>query len=133
MTFLKLSIPVYKKNAWDNLEKDGRLEVSSDVDNLSEGYQSLKLEIDKLLSEIQAENRLAQEAHALENEIEKKAWKLKALIKDIEQATEHYESLKFFLQNLGVDPVSSRLTFDKRFLPQEVSASEVKLLTQSEF
>ncbi|MEG4855653.1 hypothetical protein QUB10_32870 [Microcoleus sp. B5-D4] len=133
MTFLKISIPVYKKDKWDNLEKDGRIEVSSDVDNLSEGYQSLKIEIDKLLSEVQAENRLAQEAHALENEIETKGWKLKALIKDIEQATEHYESLKFFLQNLGVDPVSSRLTFDKRLLLQQVSVSEVKVLSDSDF
>ncbi|MEG3907329.1 hypothetical protein QT979_08530 [Microcoleus sp. w2-18bC1] len=133
MTFLKISVPVYKKNNWENLEKDGRIEVSSDVDNLSEGYQSLKLEIDKLLSEVNAENRLAKEVHELELEIENKAWKLKGILKDIEKATEHYESLKFFLQNLGVDPISPRLTFDKRFLPQEASISEVKVISQSEF
>ncbi|MEG4977090.1 hypothetical protein [Microcoleus sp. K4-B3] len=134
MTFLKISVPVYKKNKWENLDRDGKIEVSSDVDNLSEGYQSLKLEIDGLLSELDAQNRLAEEAHALELEIEKKVFTLKGLIKDIEKATQHYESLKFFLQRLGIDPVAPRLTFDKQFLPQDASLSQVEVISnQSEF
>ncbi|MEG4013102.1 MULTISPECIES: hypothetical protein [unclassified Microcoleus] len=133
MTLLKISVPVYKKNEYDNFRKDGKIEVSSDVDNLSEGYQSLKLEIDKLLSEVDAENRLAKEVHALERELEHKAYKLKKILQDIERATEHYETLKSFLQNLGVDPVAMKLTFDKRFLPQESSLAEVKVISQSEF
>ncbi len=133
MTFIRISVPVYKKNCWDDLEKDGRVEVSSDVDNLSEGYQSLKLEIDKLLSELNAQDRLAKQAHDLENEIEQKARKLQYLLKNIEQATEHYESLRFFLHNMGIDPNSSRLTFDKRLLLQEASVAEVKLISESNF
>ena len=134
MTYLKISIPIYKRNQWRNLEKDGRVEVSSEVDNLSEGYQSLKLEVDKLLSEINAENRLAKEVHELESEIEDKALKLKYLVKDIEKATEHYENLKIFLERLGIDPIAPRLTFDKRFLLRDASLAQVESIsTNSEF
>ena len=128
MTFLKISLPVYKRNKWDNLEKDGRIEVSSDVDTLSEGDQSLRLEIEKLLLQMKAENRLAEELHTLECEVETKAFQLKMLVKDVERATAHYESLKFFLMNLGIDPTSSRLTFDKQFLPQDASLSQVEVV-----
>lgn len=134
MTTLKIAIPVYKNNEWENLSKKGKIEVSSEVDSLSEGYKSLKAEIDELLAELDAQNRLAKSAHELEMEIERKSYTLKSLLKDIEKATEHYESLKLFLQTLGVDPLAPRLTFDKRFLPQDSSLAEVKVISsQSEF
>lgn len=126
MTHLKVSIPVYKKNSWHTLKKDGKIEVSSDVDNLADGYKALKNQIDELLHELDAQSRLADSARSLEDQIEQKASALKNILKDIERATDHYESLKFFLQNLGIDPVAQRLTFDKRFLPQEVSIVEIE-------
>jgi soluble cytochrome b562 len=130
MTFLKISIPVYKKSSWDTLEKDGKIEVSSDVDNLSEGYQLLKIEIDKLLFELDAQNRLVKDAKALEHEIQEKSRLLQNLVKNIDKATAHYEDLKFFLQNLGVDPLARRLTFDKQLLLQDASLSEVEVVSQ---
>jgi predicted RNase H-like nuclease (RuvC/YqgF family) len=133
MTLLKISVPVFKKDKWKNLEKDGKIEVSSDVDNLSEGYQSLKIEIDKLLSELNAENRLAEQAHALEREIERKAFELEGLNKNIEKATEHYEDFKIFLERLGIDPTAPRLTFDKRFLLRDASLSQIESVSSSEF
>jgi|AGSF01.1.fsa_nt_gi hypothetical protein len=128
MTFLKISIPVYKRNNWGHLEKDGRIEVSSEVDTLSEGYQSLRLEIEELLLQLKAENRLAEELHTLECQVETKAFELRMLTKDVERVTAHYESLKFFLMNLGIDPTSSRLTFDKQFLPEDASLSQVEVV-----
>ncbi len=130
MTFLKISIPVYKKSSWNTLERDGKIEVSSDVDNLSEGYQLLKIEIDKLLSELDAQNCLVEDAKALEYEIREKSCILKNLVKNIEKATAHYEDLKFFLQNLGVDPFAHQLTFDKQLLLQDASLSEVEVVSQ---
>ncbi len=126
MTFLKISIPVYKRNNWGHLEKDGRIEVSSEVDTLSEGYQSLRLEIEELLLQLKAENRLAEELHTLECQVETKAFELRMLTKDVERVTAHYESLKFFLMNLGIDPTSSRLTFDKQFLPNHQQRSDFR-------
>jgi hypothetical protein len=126
MTVIKISIPVHKKGNWDTLKKDGTVKVSSDVDNLSEGYKLLKLEIEKLLAEIDAKNRLACEACQLEKEIKNKALILKNLVSDIEKATEHYNNLKIFLQRLGIDPIAPRLTFDKRFLLRDASLSQVE-------
>jgi hypothetical protein len=133
MTVIKISIPVYKKGNWDTLKKDGTVKVSSDVDNLSEGYKLLKVEIEKLLAEVDAENRLANHAAQLEKEIDNKARILKSLVCDIEKATEHYENLKVFLKGLGIDPIAPRLTFDKQFLLRDASLSQVEYVSSSEF
>ena len=133
MTVIKISIPVYKEGNWDTLKKDGTVKVSSDVDTLSEGYQLLKIEAEKLLAEVNAENRLAAQSYQIEKEIEDKARILKDLVRDIEKATEHYDNLKIFLERLGIDPIAPRLTFDKRFLLRDASLSEVKSVNSSEF
>ena len=133
MTVIKISIPVYKKGNWDTLKKDGTVKVISDVDTLSEGYQLLKVEVEKLLAEVNAENRLAADARQLDKEIEKKACILKDLVRDIEKATEHYNDLKSFLGGLGIDPIAPRLTFDKRFLLRDASLSRVESVNYSEF
>ncbi len=125
MTHLKISIPVYMKNTWDTFSKKGKIEVTSDVDNLSEGYEALKEQIDKLLAGLDASTRLAETAAIMERQIEEKAHVLRGLKKDIDRATQHYEDLKIFLTAFGVDPSASRLTFDKRFLLSEASATEV--------
>jgi len=133
MTQLKIVIPVYAKDKWDRLEKRGHVEVHSDVDNLSEGYQDLKIQIDYLLAELNAQNRLAENAEALEKEITQQAFKLKNLLKDIQQATAHYESLQLFLEKLGIDPTMPRLTFDRKLLLQSASVSEVEVLPDHQY
>lgn len=129
MTHLKISVPVYKKGRWDSFHKKGKVEVTSDVDDLSQGYEALKKQIDNLLAELDASTRLAESAGSMEREIEEKACVLKSLKRDIERATQHYEDLKIFLKAFGVDPDASRLTFDKRFLLSEASATEVEVIS----
>ena len=131
MTFLKISLPVYKKYQWERLEKDGKIEVSSEVDSLTDGYKSLKIQIDNLLSELDAQNRLADDADKLEREILDKTRTLKSVVKDIENATRHYEKLRFFLQRFGVDPLAQRLTFDEKFLLQDASVSQMEVSVSS--
>ena len=128
MTFLKISIPIYKIDKWDRLEKDGKIEVSSEVDSLTDGYESLRIQIDNLLAQLDASVRLADDASKLETEIAQKAYTLKNLTRDIEKATEHYENLRLFLERLGVDPIAPRLTFDKRFLLQDASVTQIEAL-----
>ena len=128
MTFLKISLPVYKIDKWDRLEKDGKIEVSSEVDSLSDGYESLKIQIDNLLAKLDSSIRLADDASKLETEIAQKAYTLKNLTRDIEKATKHYENLRLFLERLGVDPIAPRLTFDKRFLLQDASVTQIETL-----
>jgi hypothetical protein len=85
MTFLKISIPIYKIDKWDRLEKDGKIEVSSEVDSLTDGYESLRIQIDNLLAQLDASVRLADDASKLETEIAQKAYTLRtyALTKNI--------------------------------------------------
>jgi len=135
MTFLKISLPVYKKDKWDRLEKNGKIEVSSEVDNLSDGYESLKIQIDNLLAELDGQNRLANDCEKLNDEINEKARVLKNLTRNIEIATAHYESLRFFLKHLGIDPDARHLTFDQELLLQDASVSGIEVLSSdtSEF
>ena len=133
MAYLKITIPVYKPGRWDTFSKDGEIEVSTDVDSLSEGYESLKEQVDKLLVELNASTRLAKMARSMESEIEEKALTLKHLKKDIETATQHYEDLKIFLKAFGVVPDASRLTFDKRLLLSESSKAEVEVVSSDSY
>jgi len=126
---LEISVPVYRKDKWGRLEKDGKIQVSSDVDTLSDGYPALKKELDALLTKVDAETRLAENALTLQLEIEEKTCKLAALAPDIELASEHYKSLQIFLQNLGIDPKKKQLTFDKHLLLSSGPVSDVAAIS----
>ena len=124
---LEISVPVYRRDKWNRLERDGKLQVSSEVDTLSEGYPALKKELDALLEKVDAETRLADKVLELQLEIEEKTRKLAELTQDIEKASEHYKNLKIFLENLGVDPNKKQLTFDTHLLLSSGSASAIAI------
>ncbi len=124
MTFLKISLPLYKKDKWQRLENDGKIEVSSEVDSLTDGYESLKIQIDNLLAELDGQNRLANDCEKLNDEINEKARVLKNLTRNIEIATAHYEKLRFFQKHFGIDPDARHLTFDQELLLQDASDAE---------
>ena len=92
MVLLEIAVPVYRKDKWARLERDGKIQVSSEVDTLSEGYPALKKELDALLTKVDAETRLAEDALTLQLQIEEKTRKLAALALDIERASEHYKT-----------------------------------------
>jgi len=96
MTFLKISIPVYKTDKWDRLDQDGKIEISSEVDALTDGYESLKIQIDSLLAELNCQTRLAENCHNLELQIDEKARALKHLTRDFDRLTALDDNLKLF-------------------------------------
>jgi seryl-tRNA synthetase len=124
---LEISVPVYRKDKYARLEKEGKIQVSSEVDTLSDGYKRLKKEIDDLMAEIDGQTRLADEIDSLQCEIENKSHTLSRLVKDIEKATEHYKNLKILLTSLGVDPTQKRLTIDTQLLLSDASVAEVEV------
>jgi HD-GYP domain-containing protein (c-di-GMP phosphodiesterase class II) len=126
---LEISVPVYRRDRWGRLERDGKIQVSSEVDTLSEGYKSLKQELDALLTQVDAETRLAETALTLQLEIDEKTRKLTQIAQDIEQASEHYKNFKIFLQNLGIDPTKKQLTFDKHLLLSSGPVSDVAAIS----
>ena len=125
---LEIAVPVYRKDKWGRLERDGKIQVSSEVDSLSEGYLALKKELDDLLTQVNAETRLAGTALSLQLEIEEKTRKLNELKQDIGLAAEHYANFQTFLQNLGIDPKKKQLTFDKHLLLSSGSVEDVEVL-----
>jgi hypothetical protein len=126
---LKMSVPVYKRGRWNRLELDGKIELSSEGDTLSEAYESLKQEVDAFLTRLESETRLAETAEALQLEIDGHTSKLVALAKDIERASEHYKNLRVFLENLGIDPNKKQLTFDKHLLLSNGPVSDVAAMS----
>jgi hypothetical protein len=127
---LELSVPVYRRDKWGRLEKDGKIEVSSEVDTLSEGYLAVKKELETLLTQVDIETRLAEDALTLQLEIEEQTRKLTELKKDIERASEHYKSLRLFLEKLGIDPNKKHLTFDKQLLLSSASVSQIDVMAE---
>ena len=127
---LEISVPVYRRDKWNRLEKDGRIQVSSEVDTLSEGYPALKKELENLLTQVDVETRLADDSLTLQLEIEEQTSKLTNIKKDIERASEHYKSLRLFLEKLGIDPSKKHLTFDKQLLLSSASISEIEVMAE---
>jgi HD-GYP domain-containing protein (c-di-GMP phosphodiesterase class II) len=127
---LEISVPVYRRDRWSRLERDGKIQVSSEVDTLSEGYKALKQELDALLTQVDAETRLAETVLTLQLEVDEKTRKLTQLAQDIERASEHYKSLQVFLQNLGIDPNKKQLTFDKHLLLSSGPVSDVAAISE---
>ena len=122
---IKLSVPTFAKDKWQNLKVSGKLKVEGNVDNLSEGYNQLKLQIDALLEQVNAENRLSFSLEELEHKTRNKEQELRSLLTDIERMKDLKESLAAFLRGFGVDPKLNRLTFDKELLLESVSSLAV--------
>jgi hypothetical protein len=133
-TYLEIDIPVYRADRYEQLERSGRLKVSSNIATFEEGdltkeYERLKKEVDILLDNTNSRTRLAAEVSTLEDEIRWKSQTLKNLVRDIERATEHYNTLLAFLKTLGVDGKQSRFTVATDFLlspSSEVQVSETQ-------
>jgi hypothetical protein len=129
-THIEIDIPIYRLDRYEELQRQGIIKVSSNIETFEEGsltkeYERLKKETDILIAEINARTRLAAEVSALEDEIRWKGNQLKDIKKDIEKATEHYNSLKLFLENLEIEPKMARLTFDKQLLLSQASEAVV--------
>lgn len=129
---IEFNIPVYKADRYEYLEHHGKIKVSSNIETLEEGrlteeYNRLKKETDILLADINARTRLADEVRKLEDEIRWKSDNLKNLLNDIEKAQKHYDCLKIVLENLGINPKASNLTFstDKLLLSEAGARVEV--------
>lgn len=101
---VKISIPTYEANSWGRLDKQGEVQISADVDSLSQEYSVMKAQVDQLLKEVGAENRLIVDLEALEAKYENKQRSLDILEDKINLATQQLRRLENFLKRLGIDP-----------------------------
>jgi len=104
MLNVTISVPTYKSNGWGRLDKQGEIQISSEVNSLSEEYPRIKAQVDELLEKANAENRLILDLESLEAAREKKQNALDDLQDRIEQARHHLGLLENFLKRLGIDP-----------------------------
>ncbi|MBD0310585.1 MAG: hypothetical protein ICV80_21545 [Microcoleus sp. T1-bin1] len=137
---LEFDIPVYRSDRYEQLERQGRIKVSSNIQTLEEGsltqeYNRLKIETDILIADLNARTRIADEVSNLEDEIRWKSNQLKDLLNDIEKATQHYDALKVVLEKLGINPKASNLRFSNNLLLSAAGAQVEVSQTQiySEF
>jgi hypothetical protein len=129
-TYIEIDIPVYRADRYEQLERTGRVKVSSNIATLPEGdlakeYEKLKKEIEILIADTNSRTRLAADVSTLEDEFLWKSQTLKNLVRDIERATEHYNTLLAFLKTVGVDGKQSRFTIATDFLLSPTSEVEV--------
>lgn len=119
---IEFDIPVYRADRYEQLERQGRIKVSSNIETFEQGtltkeYERLKKEAEILIADINARSRLAAEVGELEDQIRWKSQNLKDILRDIERATTHYSALKALLESFGVvNPKSPALSFDTTLL-----------------
>jgi hypothetical protein len=104
MLNVTISVPTYKSNSWGRLDKQGEVQISSEVNSLSEEYPRIKAQVDELLEKANAENRLILDLESLEAAREKQQNTLDDLQDRIEQARHQLRLLENFLKRLGIDP-----------------------------
>ncbi len=132
---IKISVPTYKVNSWGQLNAQGEIVVSAEVDNLSEGYQALKTQIDELLIQSNAENQIVIDIQELSLQIDRRQASLKNLSQKIDTARAQLQRLEKFLRRLGIDPqsysleISSNPTLDAAIMdePKEFVAVEAEV------
>ena len=106
---VKISVPTYQANSWGQLDKQGEVQISADVDSLSQEYPRIKSQIDELLKEASAENRLILDLKDLERKCENKQRSLNILQDKINVARKQLRRMEDFLKRLGIDPASYTL------------------------
>jgi len=107
---VKISIPTYQANSWGRLSEQGQVEISSDLDSLSTEYPVMKAQVDALLKEAGAENRLILDIEALETKREKVQSELDTLREHTNVAKKQLRRLENFLKRLGIDPTAHTYT-----------------------
>jgi hypothetical protein len=109
MFSIRISIPVYKANSWGQLDKQGEIVVSSEVDSLSEGYAALKVQIEELLTQTNAENKIVVDLQILNSEIDRRKTIWQNLNQKIKVARNQLERLQKFLRRVGINPTDYTL------------------------
>ena len=140
---IEFDIPVYRPDRYEQLERHGRIKVSSNIETFEEGtltkeYERLKKELETLIADIEGRTRLAAEVGELEDEIRWKSQNLKDILRDIERATTHYNALKALLESFGVvNPKAAALSFDTTLLLSQagskVEVTPTEIYPGSEF
>ena len=121
---VKISLPTYQANSWGQLDKQGELQISADVDSLSQEYPVMKAQIDELLREASAENRLVLDLKDLERKCENKQRSLNILQDKINVARQQLRRMEDFLKRLGIDPASYTLIIDEKVALNAATADE---------
>jgi hypothetical protein len=131
---LKITMPTYRLNNYKNFHVFGELQVSAEVDVLSEGYQDLKLKVDELLRSVEAENQVVLDLASLHQKIVSQTRVLHRLEEKIIAAEEQLQRLEAFLKLLGINPASYSLGIDNKVLRPilEARSTEVKAETEAE-
>ena len=111
---VKISVPTYQANSWGQLDKQGEVQISADADSLSQEYPVMKAQIDELLKEANAENRLVLDLKELERKCENRQRSLDILQDKINIARQQLRRLETFLKRLGIDPTSYTLIVDEK-------------------
>jgi len=111
---VKITLPTYQSNSWGQLDKQGEVQISADVDSLSQEYPVMKAQIDELLKEANAENRLVLDLKDLERKCENKQRSFNILQDKINVARQQLRRMENFLKRLGIDPASYTLIIDEK-------------------
>ena len=131
MVSIKISIPTYKANSWGQLDKQGEVQISAEVDSLSDGYAALKVQVDELLAQANAENQIVVNLQKLGNEIDRRKATLRTLNDKIETARAQLQRLEKFLRRLGINPANYSLDISNHALGSVMDETEESVAVEA--
>jgi|SRR4028119_269150 hypothetical protein len=121
---VKISVPTYKVNSWGQLDKQGEVQISADLESLSQEYPVMKAQIDELLREASAENSLVLDLKELDRKCEQRQKSLNILQDKINVARQQLRRMEDFLKPLGIDPASYTLIIDEKVALREATTDD---------
>ncbi|MCC3575257.1 MAG: hypothetical protein JGK30_26025 [Microcoleus sp. PH2017_40_RAT_O_B] len=118
MFSLKVVLPVYKLNAWQNLQTSGEITATWTGDNLLEGDESIKKQATEWLEKQESQSRIISDYDnvlTLKRDAERL---LRQVKRELKLNEAKLELLKGFFSNLGFEPDSEHLQIADNVLKQ---------------
>jgi hypothetical protein len=114
-THIEIDVPIYRADRYEQLERQGRIKLSSNIETIEEGsltkeYERLKKEADILVADINARTRLAAEVSELEDQIRWKGNQLARPQEGHRKSNRTLQKFKAFLRKFRSR--SQAVTFD---------------------
>ena len=112
MAVIKISLPTYKKDKWNNLVQSGEISISSvstSNESLTEVYQALKVEVTQLLEFTNSENRILSDHQELLEETKRVQKNLMRFKNRVASYESQLRRLTSFFDRIGINGSDSYL------------------------
>jgi hypothetical protein len=134
LLILNFSVPTFKSGSWGQLNKDGEIQLTatvSDDADFSQAYTDLKLRVDSLLQQVNAENRIIVQLDEAQQELARRQVTLRNVNENLKLANAQLDRINKFIRLLGINPLGEYLQVNNKFLDSAVVTADATVKNDS--